>query len=97
MIEIVWEFVVREEGKEEFERQYSASGAWAEFFRRSPAYQGSKLLAAEANRYLTCDRWESQEAYEEFRMANRQEYSDLDTKFEALTISERCLGIFEVK
>jgi len=97
MIEILWEFVVRKECKEEFEKQYSTSGAWTEFFRRSPAYQGVKLLAGEANRYLTVDRWDSREAYEEFRMANRQEYSDLDEKFEALTISERCLGIFEMK
>jgi heme-degrading monooxygenase HmoA len=97
MIEIIWEFAVREEGREEFEREYSASGAWAEFFRRSPAYQGTRLLASESNRYLTCDRWESQEAYEEFRLANRQEYSDIDDRFKALTVSERCLGIFEMK
>jgi len=97
MIEIIWEFVVREESREEFEREYSASGAWAEFFRRSPAYHGTTLLAGEANRYLTLDRWDSQEAYEEFRMANRPEYSDLDTRLEPLTSSERCLGIFEMK
>jgi len=97
MIEILWEFEVREECKEEFEKQYSASGAWAEFFRPSPAYHGTTLLAGEANRYITWDRWESQEAYEEFRLANRQEYSVLDTRFEALTVSERCLGIFEKK
>jgi len=97
MIEIIWEFAVREESREVFERQYSASGAWAELFRRSPAYQGTRLLAGEANRYITCDRWESQEAYEEFRLANRQEYTELDARFEALRLSEHCLGIFEVK
>jgi len=97
MIEIIWEFVVHEESREEFEREYSSSGAWAQFFRRSPAYQGTRLLAGEANRYVTIDRWDTQEAYEEFRLANRPEYSDLDAKFEAFTVSERCLGIFEVK
>jgi heme-degrading monooxygenase HmoA len=97
MIEIIWEFVVHEESKEEFERQYSASGAWTELFRRSPAYQGVKLLAGEANRYLTVDRWDSREAYEEFRLANRPEYSDLDDRLKPLTVSERCLGIFEMK
>ena len=97
MIEILWEFVVREESKEEFERQYSASGSWAGLFRRSPAYRGTTMLAGESNRYLTLDRWDSQEDYEEFRLANRQEYTELDTRFETLTVSEHCLGIFEMK
>jgi heme-degrading monooxygenase HmoA len=97
MIEVLWEFVVREENKQEFEREYSASGTWAEFFRRSPAYHGTTLLDGGGNRYITCDRWDSQEAYEEFRLANRQEYDNLDSRFEAFTASERCLGIFEVK
>jgi hypothetical protein len=97
MIEILWEFVVREERREEFEREYSAGGAWAKFFERSPAYHGTRLLAGEDNRYITWDQWDSQEAYEEFRLANRQEYSDIDARFEALTVSERCLGIFQMK
>ncbi|HUK53888.1 MAG TPA: hypothetical protein VL099_11420 [Candidatus Binatia bacterium] len=97
MIEILWEFEVREGQGPEFERHYCANGTWAEFFKGSPAYHGTKLFAGESNRYLTWDRWDSQEAYEEFRLANRQEYNDLDSKFEALTVSERCLGFFEMK
>ena len=97
MIEIIWEFVVREEHVEEFEKNYSTSGAWAEFFRRSPAYHGTKLLAGDASRYLTWDQWDSQEAYEEFRLANRQEYDEIDDRFKALTVSERCLGVFQIK
>jgi heme-degrading monooxygenase HmoA len=97
MIEILWEFAVREERRDEFEKEYSAKGAWAEFFRRSAAYQGTKLLAGDDNRYITWDRWESQEAYEEFRLANRAEYDDLDTKFAALRTSEHCLGVFQMK
>ncbi len=97
MIEILWEFVVREECTQEFEKHYCASGTWAEFFRRSPSYHGTTLLAGEQSRYLTWDRWDSLEAYEEFRLANRVEYDDLDTRFEALTVSERRLGVFEMK
>ena len=97
MIEVLWEFEAREEKKEEFEREYCAKGGWAKFFRRSPAYHGTKLLVDSENRYITCDSWDSQEAYEEFRLANRQEYEELDDRYKALTVSERCLGIFEVK
>jgi heme-degrading monooxygenase HmoA len=97
MTGILWEFVVREECIQEFEKHYSASGTWVEFFRRSPAYQGTTLLAGESNRYLTWDRWDSQEAYEEFRLANRVEYDELDSRLKPLTVSERCLGVFEMK
>ena len=56
MIEILWEFVVHEDKKEEFERHYSPQGTWAQLFGRSPAYHGTTLLAGENNRYITCDR-----------------------------------------
>lgn len=97
MIELLWEFVVREEKKEEFEHHYSRAGTWAQFFRASPAYRGTTLLAGADNRYITCDRWDSQDDYEEFRVANAEEYAALDRRFEALTLSERSLGIFEMK
>lgn len=97
MIEILWEFEVREGQGPEFERHYAKNGSWAEFFRRSPAYQGTTLFCGAENRYITWDRWESQEAYEEFRLANRQDYDELDNRFQALTVSERCLGFFEMK
>jgi len=97
MIEILWEFQVREGQGPDFERHYSPKGTWAEFFRRSPAYRGTTLFAGEGLRYLTWDRWDSQEAYEEFRLTNRQEYDELDGRFAALTTSERCLGFFEMK
>ena len=97
MIEILWEFVVSEDKKEEFESHYAPAGAWAQFFRASPAYRGTTLLAGEGNRYITCDRWDSREDYEEFRLANAEEYAALDRRFEPLTLSERSLGVFELK
>ena len=97
MIEILWEFVVAEEHRKEFERHYSSQGTWAQFFHASSAYRGTTLLAGADNRYITCDRWDSREAYEEFRRTRAQDYEALDRRFEALTISERSLGIFELK
>ena len=97
MIEILWEYEVKDGQAQEFERHYCKAGSWAEFFRRSPAYQGTTLFSGVQNRYLTWDRWDSQEAYEEFRLANRLEYDELDNQFQALTVSERCLGFFEMK
>jgi heme-degrading monooxygenase HmoA len=97
VIAILWEFVVPEEKRREFERHYSAAGAWAQFFGACKAYRGTTLLAGADGRYITCDHWDTREAYEEFRRANAEEYAALDRRFEALTASEQRLGIFEMK
>jgi hypothetical protein len=97
VIAILWEFVVPEDKQEEFERHYSAGGAWAQFFAVCAAYRGTSLLAGLQGRYITCDQWDSRDAYEEFYRTNAEEYAALDRRFAALTLSERGLGIFEMK
>ena len=97
VIAILWEFVVREDKRDEFERHYSSAGTWAEFFGASPAYRSTMLLTGEGNRYITCDEWDTREAYEEFHRAHADAYAALDRQFEALTLSERSLGTFEMK
>jgi heme-degrading monooxygenase HmoA len=97
VIEVLWEFIVPEQYKAEFERHYSPGGTWAQLFRRSAAYRGTTLLAGTGNRYITCDRWDSREDYEEFRRANAEAYAALDRQCEPLTRLERKLGIFEMK
>ena len=97
MIEVLWEFVVPEKSKDEFERHYSPGGTWTQFFRRSAAYHGTTLLAGEGNRYLTCVRCDSREAYEDFRWAIGEDFAALECRFEPLTLAEDSLGIFEMK
>lgn len=96
MIQIVWEFHVREERRSGFERHYAAGGTWAEFFKRDAAYKGTQLLhdIADPSRYVTIDTWDDEDSYGAFRAMNRQEYSALDQQMEALTESEKRLGVF---
>ncbi|HEX9119163.1 MAG TPA: antibiotic biosynthesis monooxygenase [Terriglobales bacterium] len=96
MIQIVWEFHVREEQRSDFERHYAVGGTWAEFFQRDAAYQGTQLLhdITDPSRYVTIDTWEDEDSYGAFRALNRQEYSALDQQMEALTESEQRLGVF---
>jgi heme-degrading monooxygenase HmoA len=96
MIQIVWEFHVREEQRRDFERHYAAAGTWAEFFQRDAAYKGTQLLhdITDPSRYVTIDTWEDEDSYGAFRALNRQEYGALDQQMEALTESEMRLGVF---
>ncbi len=98
MIQIVWEFRVRQEQQAEFERHYAPAGTWAQFFRRDAAYKGTQLLRdlGDPGRYVTIDTWEDQDSYGAFRAMHRQEYTALDHEMQALTESEKRLGVFEV-
>jgi len=96
MIQIVWEFHVREEQRGDFERHYAAGGTWAEFFKRDAAYKGTQLLRDinDPSRYVTIDTWDDPDSYGAFRALHRQEYSALDQQMEALTESEQRVGVF---
>lgn len=93
----VWEFLVRPEQVADFERAYGPQGEWAALFRRAPGYIGTLLLrdASEANRYLTIDRWRSEQDYRQFREQYAAEYRAIDERCERLTLQERSLGIYE--
>jgi len=92
----MWEFMVDDVQRIEFEHHYGPSGTWAALFGRARGYLGTKLLRDEATagRYLTIDRWESKTAYRSFRSEFATEYSALDLQCEALTREERALGCF---
>jgi heme-degrading monooxygenase HmoA len=97
VVHIVWEFQVKPDKIEEFERNYASYGTWAELFRRSPKYGGTVLTQdqADGTRYLLTDLWESTDAFAEFKRVHDAEYQALDKRCEELTIRETKLGTFE--
>jgi heme-degrading monooxygenase HmoA len=97
VVQFVWEFVAREDKVKEFERYYSGSGLWAELFRKNAGFRGTKMLRDSENprRYLTIDRWDTFEAHIAMRAKFEAEYGDLDRACEALTETERRIGVFE--
>lgn len=94
---VLWEFIVREGKRAEFEQVYGPEGDWVRFFRRAQAFLGTELLQDEdaPGRYISIDRWTSAEAFREFRQANTEEYNALDLRCTGLTEHESFLGGFE--
>ena len=92
----VWEFRVRAGSEADFEQHYRADGTWATLFREAPGYIETVLLKdrSKPNRYLTIDRWQSEEAFRAFRENFSGQYDALDRLCEGLTTSERSLGAF---
>ena len=98
MIEIVCEFVVKEEARGQFELAYGPGGAWSTLFARCPGFRGTTMLRDTKNprRYLTIDLWDTHAQREQVLAERMAEYSSLDATFAGWTESKTEVGIFRV-
>ena len=96
MIEVIWEFVVKEEARGQFELAYGPGGAWSKLFAKSPGFRGTTLLIDTKNRrrYLTIDLWDSEAQREQMLDEHKAEYSNMLTAFGDWTDSKAEVGIF---
>ncbi len=98
MIEIVCEFVVKEEARGQFELAYGPGGAWSKLFARCPGFRGTTLLRDTKNprRYLTIEFWDTVAQREQMLSERKAEHSSLDASFADWTESQTEEGIFSV-
>lgn len=98
MFVVVWQFEIAEDKIAPFEAAYGPEGNWAQLFRSSTEYLGTELLrdAYIAGRYLTIDRWSSEDAFRSFRKENDAQYEALDRTCDALTSRETRIGTYTV-
>jgi len=96
MFVILWQFDIAEEKTPAFEAAYGPQGSWADLFARSPEYLGTELLkdAYVPGRYITIDRWSSEEAFRAFRAQHDSDYETLDRACDTLTAAEFRIGAF---
>jgi quinol monooxygenase YgiN len=98
MYVVIWEFLIKGDSREEFEKNYGPQGTWAQLFRKGKGYLGTDLLRDlnKPGRYMTIDRWTSQSALEDFKTQRRGEYDEIDRRCESLTERETQIGSFEL-
>jgi heme-degrading monooxygenase HmoA len=98
MIEVVWEFVVKEEARGQFELAYGPGGAWSKLFAQCPGFRGTTLLRDTKNprRYLSIDFWDTEAQREQMLAERKAEYSSLHATFGDWTESKTEVGIFRV-
>ena len=96
MFAIMWQFDIAEEKVASFESAYGPGGSWANLFKRSDDYLGTELLrdAYVPGRYITIDRWQSEEAFRSFRKEHDADYESLDRNSDSLTEHETRIGAF---
>jgi heme-degrading monooxygenase HmoA len=98
MIQIVWQYEVKETFRAKFELAYGPGGAWSQLFGASPGYRGTVLLrdTHHPRRYLSIDSWDAEDQYEAFLKVHRDEYSSLDATFQEWTDAETKVGIYKL-
>ncbi|MDH7485442.1 MAG: antibiotic biosynthesis monooxygenase [Anaerolineae bacterium] len=98
MVEIVWEFVVREEARGQFELAYGPGGAWSRLFARCPGFRGLTLLRDVRNprRYLAIELWETEAQREQALAEARAGYAELNAALADWSESRTELGAFRV-
>ena len=98
MIEVVWEFVVKEEARGQFELAYGPGGAWSNLFAKCPGFRGTTLMrdTKDPRRYLTVDLWDSEDQRLQMLADNKDENADLESTFAEWTESRTELGAFRV-
>jgi hypothetical protein len=98
MIEIVCEFIVKEEDRGQLELAYGPGGAWSKLFARCSGFRGTTLLRDIKNprQYLTIDLWDTLDQREQMLAERKAEYLNLEAAFADWTESKHEVGIFRV-
>ncbi len=99
MIEIVWEFVVREAGRGLFELTFGPGGAWSRLFGPAPGFRGTTVMqdVEQPGRYLVVEIWDTGEGREALLAARPEAVADLEAELAALVVSRTGLGVFRVR
>lgn len=92
----IWEFQVSPDSQAEFELRYGHDGDWVQLFQQASGFIETLLLKDRSNpgRYITIDRWQSEEDYTSFHREFAAQYAQLDSTCERLTLHEKMLGAF---
>jgi heme-degrading monooxygenase HmoA len=99
MVEIICEFVVKEEAQGQFELAYGPGGAWSKLFARYSGFRGATVLRDTKNprRYLTIECWDTEAQREQVLAERKAEYSNLDAVLSDWIESKTEVGIFRVR
>ena len=98
MIEIVREFVVKEDARGQFELAYGPGGAWSKLFARALGFRGITVLrdTRDPRRYLVIDLWDTEAQKEQALAEHKAEYADLEAAFSEWVECKKEVGVFSV-
>jgi len=92
----IWEYKIKPEKKNEFEKLYGSRGEWVKLFQKFPNYIKTELHKDiyDPDHYTTFDYWKSKEAYYLFKQKSKEKFLEIDKMGEDLTLEEKHIGEF---
>lgn len=98
MIEIIWDFLIKDESKGRFELAFGPGGAWDNLLGGCPGFRGITLLRGTENprQYLMIELWDSEVHREQMLVDYRTEYANLDADISRWIESKTDMGTFRV-
>jgi hypothetical protein len=96
VIAVVWQFYVKSDRQNDFERFYGADGEWTMISRKSRYFLGSSFLR-EFNpepRYLLIEYWSEMLPYERHRVDLTDEIDELERARSEFVVSSTPIGVF---
>lgn len=99
MVQIIWEFIIKEENRGNFELAYGPGGAWSRLFARRPGFRGITLLRDTKNpqRYLVIELGETEAQREQALIDQSTSYSDLEAALSGWSQSRIEVGVFRIQ
>lgn len=98
MVEIIWEYIVRDQSRGQFELTFGPGGAWSRIFTGAPGFRGITLLRdlEDMGRYLAIELWNSEIDRDNSISEDNLDYMDLITNLDTWTESKAQVGTFRV-
>ncbi len=90
---IVWTYEAPSQATDAFIAAYGEDGDWAQLFAKEAGFIGVELYR-DGQRFLTIDRWLSEDAFNAFQSAFGAHYQALDARLAHLSTSQRRIGAF---
>ncbi len=98
MVQVIREFVIREEARGPFELAFGPGGAWGRLFARSTGFGGITLLRDVKNprRYLMVESWGTEAQRERALTERREDYAQLEAALAEWAESRVEWGVFRM-
>lgn len=99
MVQIIWEFVIKEENRGNFELTFGPGGAWSRLFARCPCFRGITLLRDIENpwRYLVIELWDTEVQREQALTSQNALYAGLEATLDGWSQSRIKVGVFRIQ
>lgn len=98
MVEMIWELVVKQEKRGQFELTYGPGGAWSRLFAPCEGFRGITLLrdTNDPCRYLAVELWDSAALRQQALAGREAEYAELEAAIGNWLETRREVGIFSL-